>query len=250
MKIFITGATTGIGATLARDYLAEGHVVGICGRDLSKLSSELLNQENLKCFQFSVTDRESFLKALLEFSHFKTPGLDLMIANAGISLGSKKRIPDFAKNKLILETNILGVHYAFELALSYFLSQKKGHLVAISSVAGEVGLPGASAYSASKAAVTKMCESFALDFAADNIAVTCIAPGFIDTPLTRQNDHSMPFLMSSSKASKLMREAIATKKVWVVFPLPMKILINILKLMPRSLYRLIMKLPFINYSRD
>ena len=249
MKIFITGGTTGIGFTLAKDYLEEGHTVGICGRDLSKLPIEYQNHVDLKSYQFSVTDKNAFRVALDNFALYKEKGLDIMIANAGISLGRKNRIPNFEKNRQILETNIWGTHFAFELALSYFLPAKSGQLVAISSVAGEVGLPGAGAYSASKACITKMCESLSIDLAAENISVTCIAPGFIDTPLTKTNDHSMPFIMSSKKASQLIRQAIAKKKVWVVFPCRMILLITLLKIMPRKLYHYIMKLPFLNYSR-
>lgn len=249
MKIFITGATSGIGLTLAKDYLKQGHIVGICGRDLSKLPVEFKNLVDLKTYQFSVTDKDDFKVALEDFYNYKKIGLDLMIANAGISSGSKARVPDFEKNKQILETNIWGTHYAFELALNYFLPIKSGHLVAISSVAGQVGLPGASAYSASKSCITKLCESLAIDLASDNICVTCIAPGFIDTPLTRKNDHAMPFLMTSEKASLLIREAIKKKKNWVVFPMRMKIVITFLEIIPRCFYRLIMKLPFLNYSR-
>jgi short-subunit dehydrogenase len=130
------------------------------------------------------------------------------------------------------------------------MRRKKGHLVATASVAGFMGLPGAGAYSASKAAVLKLCESYSLDLKKFGIHVTAIAPGFIDTPLTQKNNHKMPFLMSSEKAAHLIKRAIEKKKVLYVFPFRMKIVVTILDKMPRSLYRLIMSLKFFNYSEE
>jgi len=173
----------------------------------------------------------------------------MMIANAGRSHGSKSKTPNFQTSRDIMDTNVIGVLNAFEKAVEYMMKQKNGHLVAIASVAGLVGLPGASAYSASKAAVLKLCESYALDFPKLGIDVSAIAPGFIDTPLTRKNDHPMPFLMPVEKAGKLIMRAIEKKKVYYIFPWQMKCVILIIEKMPRFLYRKIMNIKLINYSR-
>jgi short-subunit dehydrogenase len=117
-------------------------------------------------------------------------------------------------------------------------------------VAGMVGLPGASAYSASKSAVIKLCESYALDLPDKGIDVTTICPGFIDTPLTKKNDHSMPFLMSSHKGASLIKKAIENKRVLYIFPWQMAVVIHILSHLPRFIYRFMMKLPIANYSKS
>lgn len=246
MRIFITGGTTGIGLELAKLYLKEGHDVAVCGRDLSKLNSDVSSHPRLKCYQVDVRDRSQVLMAVRDFS---TMGLDLMIANAGRSVGGKTKTPNFEAAIDVMNVNVMGMLHAFEAALSYMLPAKRGHLVAVASVAGMVGLPGASSYSASKGAVIKFCESLSLDLAPQGIKVTTIMPGFIDTPLTRKNDHSMPFLMPVEEGARRIKRAISAKKVVYIFPLPMKIVMTLLEIMPRFLYRRLMQLPMFNYSK-
>ena len=248
MNIFITGGTTGIGLALAKLYLEEGHRVGICARNLSKFPSEIRNKyKELHCYEVDVTNREELYNAIYDFSPVE---LDMVIANAGRSVGVKSKTPQFSVANEIIDINVKGVLNTFDIALEIMLPRKKGHLVATASVAGFMGLPGAGAYSASKAAVLKLCESYSLDLKRHGINVSAIAPGFIDTPLTQKNNHKMPFLMSAEKAAKLIKRALEKKKVLYVFPFRMKIVVSILDKMPRSLYRLIMNLKFLNYSEE
>lgn len=247
MKVFITGGTTGIGLAIARKYLDQGHIVGVCGRDPSKLDQSVKDQyANLKVYKVNVTDREELIKAVADFSDGE---LDLMLANAGRSVGSKTKEPDFEASRSVIEINVLGVLNTFEAALKVMLPNKKGHLAAIASVAGMVGLPGASSYSASKAAVLKLCESYSLDLRQFGIDVSCIAPGFIDTPLTKKNDHNMPWLMDVDVAADKIINAISKKKELFIFPWQMKTMIYFLDRMPRGMYRMIMRLPMVNYSK-
>lgn len=248
MNIFITGGTTGIGLALAKLYLEEGHRVGICARNLSKFPSEIKNKyKQLHCYEVDVTDRGDLYKAIHDFAPVE---LDLIFANAGRSVGAKSKTPQFSVANEIIDINVKGVLNTFDIALEIMLPRKKGHLVATASVAGFMGLPGAGAYSASKAAVLKLCESYSLDLKRQGINVTAIAPGFIDTPLTQKNNHKMPFLMSSDKAAKLIKRAIEKRKVLYVFPFRMWVVVSILDKMPRSLYRLLMNLKFLNYSEE
>jgi short-subunit dehydrogenase len=249
VNIFITGGTTGIGFALATLYLEDGHRVGVCGRDLNKFPDDLKNQytyKNLFCYEVDVTNREELHRAVKEFAN---GDLDIIIANAGRSVGVKSQIPDVKVASHVIDVNVKGVLNTFDIGFELMLPKKKGHLVATASVAGFVGLPGAAAYSASKAAVLKLCESYAIDFKPLGISVTAIAPGFIDTPLTQQNPHSMPFMMTAEKAAALIKRAIEKKKVLYIFPLPMKIVITILDKMPRCLYRFIMSIKIFNYSK-
>lgn len=249
MNIFITGGTTGIGFALATLYLEEGHRVGVCGRDLNKFPEELKNQfkyKNLFCYQVDVTNRDELHRAVKEFAN---GDLDLIIANAGRSVGAKSQIPNVSVSSHVIDVNVKGVLNTFDIGLELMMPKKKGHLVATASVAGFVGLPGAASYSASKAAVLKICESYAIDFKPLGISVTAIAPGFIDTPLTKQNSHSMPFMMTAEKAARLIKRAIEKKKVLFIFPMPMRIVITLLDKMPRCLYRYIMSIKMFNYSQ-
>ncbi len=246
MNIFITGGTTGIGLELAKLYLDDGHRVGICGRSIQKLPPELKTKyKNLFSYEVDVTNREELNRAIKEFSQGT---LDIIVANAGRSVGAKTKIPNLAIASQIMDINVKGVLNTFDVALELMMPLKKGHLVATASVAGFVGLPGASSYSASKAAVLKLCESYSIDFKDMGIDVTAIAPGFIDTPLTQQNSHSMPFLMSAQKGARMIKKAIGKKKVLYVFPWQMKCVITILDKMPRFMYRALMGLKLFNYS--
>ena len=248
MNIFITGGTTGIGLALAKLYLEEGHRVGICARNLSKFPTEIRNKYKLlQCYEVDVTKREELYSAIYDFAPVE---LDMVIANAGRSVGVKSKTPQFSVANEIIDINVKGVLNTFDIALEIMLPRKKGHLVATASVAGFMGLPGAGAYSASKAAVLKLCESYSLDLKRHGIDVTAIAPGFIDTPLTQKNNHKMPFLMSAEKAAKLIKRALEKKKVLYIFPFRMKIVVSILDKMPRSLYRMLMNLKFLNYSEE
>lgn len=246
MRVFITGGTSGLGLALARLYHREGHQVGMCGRDFSKISEQ--EREQFFCVEADVRDREKLQKGMLEFEQQKGE-LDLVIASAGRSVGHKTRDQNFDLSREIIEINVIGVMNTFEGALKLMLPRGRGHLVAISSVAGFVGLPGAGAYSASKAAVTTYCESMALDLRDRGIDVTTLCPGFVDTPLTRKNNHAMPFLIDAESAARLMKKAIDQKKVLYLYPWPMKWVILFLSRIPRGLYRWLMRAKAINYSQ-
>lgn len=250
MKVFITGGTSGIGVELAKLYLDQGDDVAVCGRDLSKLDLAFDSlPAKLKSYHVDVSQSAELKAAIDDFA--QNGGIDLLIASAGISVGGmKKSLPDFEACKKVLQVNTLGVWDAFSYAAPYMLKQKKGHLVAVSSVAGFVGLPGAAAYSASKAAVTTFCESFRMDLKPYGINVTTICPGFIDTPLTQKNKHAMPFLMSAQKAATLIKRAIDNNRALYIFPLPMKLAITFLNKLPRGVYRKLMTFKLFNYSKQ
>lgn len=246
-KVFITGGTTGIGWELAKTYAREGAEVGVCGRDLSKLPMGYeIDFPSIKAYAVDVVEPAPLIAAVQDFA---PTGLDIIIANAGIGVGSKSRDPNFEAQRRVFSVNVGGVINAFEAAYPNMAKNNSGHLVAMASVAGFVGLPGNGAYSGSKSAVIKMCESLQIDMKGTGINVTCVCPGFIDTPLTRKNDHPMPFLMPVEKGAMLIKEAIENKRRLFIFPWPMKIVMTILDKIPRCLYRLIMGFKFANYSK-
>lgn len=246
--VFITGGTTGIGMELAKLYLAHGWKVGVCGRDRQKFEENFtVDRDNLSFYGVDVSDRIKLKDAITDFS--KSIGLDLMIANAGIGYKFKTKIPDFEYSYKIININLLGVMYSFEAALDVMIPRGKGQLVAISSVAGYNGLPGVSAYSASKAAVQKLAESLHLDLKQFNIAVTTICPGFIETPLTAQNHHSMPFIMTAQKAALKIARAIEKKKMIYAFPFIFAAFVRLISILPRTWYRFIITRKALNYSK-
>lgn len=248
-SVFITGGTTGMGLELAKLYLKKGWKVGVCGRDPQKFKDGFaFLTGDPHYFPVDVTDRESLQKAIADFSH--SIGLDLLIASAGISFPHKTKIPDFERSYYMVKVNLLGVMYAFEAALKVMVPNKAGQLVAISSVAGFNGLPGVSAYSATKSAVTKYCESLNLDLSDLGITVTSIHPGFVDTPLTRVNPHPMPFLLSAEKAASKIAKAIEQKRMNYSFPFFFSLVVKFLSLLPRTWYKRLMKIKLFNFSKE
>lgn len=248
-SVFITGGTTGIGMELAKLYLSKGWKVGVCGRDRLKFEEHFsTDRDNVSFYALDVSNREELKAAIADFS--KSIGLDLVIANAGIGYKSKTKVPDFNYSYKMVHINLLGVMYTFEAALDVMVPQGKGQLVAISSLAAFNGLPGTSAYSATKAAVLKYCESLNIDLKQFNIDVTAICPGFIKTPLTDGNHHPMPFLMEAPKAAQKIFRAITKKKMIYAFPFVFSLMVRILSMLPRTCYRRFMSIKMFNYSKE
>lgn len=247
--VFITGGTTGIGMELAKLYLQKGWKVGVCGRDKLKFEESFqLERNNVTFYPVDVANREELKEAISDFS--KAIGLDLLIANAGIGYKFKTKVPDFEWSYKMVHVNFLGVMYAFEAALDVMIPRGKGQLVAISSIAGYNGLPGVSAYSATKAAVQKYCESLHLDLRQFNINVTTICPGFVETPLTSSNTHMMPFIVKAPRAAELIVRAVEKKKMVYAFPFFFSTFVRILGMLPRTWYRAFMSMKAVNYSKE
>ncbi len=248
-SVFITGGTTGIGAELAKHYVEKGWKVGVCGRDKQKFEESFTHQrESISFYAVDVANRDELKNAIKEFSGLI--GLDLLIANAGIGYKFKTKVPDFEFSYKMVHVNLLGVMYAFEAALDVMIPRSKGQLVAVASIAGYNGLPGVSAYSATKSAVQKYCESLHLDLRQFNINVTTINPGFVDTPLTQSNHHPMPFLMDAPKAAKLIARAIEKKKMTYHFPFLFAGVVRFIGILPRTWYRFLFSLKMFNYSKE
>lgn len=248
-SVFITGGTTGIGAELAKYYVEKGWKVGVCGRDKLKFEESFTHlRESISFYQVDVANRDEVKNAIKEFSG--PIGLDLLIANAGIGYKFKTKVPDFEFSYKMVHVNLLGVMYAFEAALDVMIPRSKGQLVAVASIAGYNGLPGVSAYSATKSAVQKYCESLHLDLRQFNINVTTINPGFVDTPLTKSNHHPMPFLMDPTKAARLIGRAIEKKKMTYHFPFLFAGVVRLVGILPRTWYRFLFSLKIFNYSKD
>lgn len=247
MKVFITGGTSGIGLALANHYLERGHTVGVCSFESPEEAKSKINSK-LIYYQANVTD-SSRMKTIIEDFSRSAGGLDLVFANAGISM-EKKKIPDFERGRMVFSVNLIGVLNTLEPTIEIMKRQGSGHIVGIGSISGLNGLPGMSVYGASKAAIINMFESFSVDLSSFGIDTTVLVPGFIYTPLTQGNKHKMPFLLSTEKAVERITTAVAQKKKRYIFPFPLKVVAIILRTMPRWLYRLIMKFDLLGLAKD
>ena len=162
---------------------------------------------------------------------------DIVVANAGISVGTLTEFGDDAKVfRATLETNVIGIVQTFQPFVEAMRAARRGTLVGIASVAGFRGLPGAGAYSASKAAAIAYCESLRVELHGSGVSVVTICPGFIDTPMTKKNPYPMPFLLDVDDAARRMARAIDARKSFCVIPWQMAIVGSLLRILPNALY--------------
>jgi short-subunit dehydrogenase len=242
MRVFITGASSGIGAALARHYSVLGAQLGLVGRNQQRLSA-LAAELTTDCVTYAVDVRDSLSlqKAAQDFmQRFGLP--DIVIANAGVSSGTLSENAEHLETfRAIMDINVLGTVHTFQPFVHAMKTAHRGQLVGIASVAGLRGLPGASAYSASKAAAISYLESLRVELAGVGICVTTICPGYIRTPMTDNNPYRMPFLMDADVAAKKMVTIIEKKKRYAILPWQMAILGRLMKLLPTSMWDWAMK---------
>ncbi|TFW07121.1 SDR family oxidoreductase [Oxalobacteraceae bacterium OM1] len=243
-RIFITGASSGIGAALAERYAEQGATLGLVARRgdaLDALRTRLPNAERHRVYALDVTDHAALAAAAADFIR-ANGGADVVIANAGISQGTLTEYPeDLAAFERILATNVTATFATFAPFIATMKRQAAAgsrdcRLVGIGSVAGVRGLPGAGGYSASKAAVRTYCESLRVELRGSGIKVVTIAPGYIDTPMTRKNRYPMPFLMPVERFAHQAVAAINAGTRYRVIPWQMGVAATVLRLLPDALY--------------
>lgn len=244
-KVFLTGASSGLGQALAREYAARGAILGLVGRReaaLREFAASLPNPNAVRVYAADVRDADAMAVAAQDFlAHFGCP--DIVVANAGVSVGTVAgEREDLAAFRLVMDTNWFGVLTTFQPFLQPMRDAERGTggwrgtLVGIASVAGVRGLPGGGAYSASKSAVIKLLESLRLEQAHEKIRVVTIAPGYIRTPMTSHNPYRMPFLMDAEVFAQKAVRRIAAGSRFAVIPWQMGVVASLLHLMPRWLY--------------
>lgn len=241
-RVFITGASSGIGAALALRYAQQGATLGLLARragTLQALIATLPAPEKHRAYAVDVCDHAAVRAAAADFiAH--AGGADIVIANAGISHGTlTEHAEDLPVFDAIVATNLNATVATFAPFIATMKAQRTpARLVGIGSVAGIRGLPGAGAYSASKAAVISYCESLRLEMKPHGIDVVTISPGYIDTPMTQANAYPMPFLMAPDKFAAAAVHAIGRGTSYTVIPWQMGVVAKALRLLPNILYDL------------
>ena len=238
LKVFITGASSGIGEALAVYYAAQGATLGLVSRRAEKLDT--LNQRlggNHACYALDVSNAPALHAAASDFlKRFGAP--DIIIASAGVSAGTLTEYEeDLAAFRRIMETNVFGMAATFAPFIPAIKAAGgERRLVGIASVAGIRGLPGAEAYSASKAAAITYLESLRLEMRPYGIKVVTITPGYIETPMTAVNPYKMPFLLPAEQAAERFARAIQRGTSYCVIPWQMGVVAKFLRLLPNWLY--------------
>jgi hypothetical protein len=240
LRVFVTGASSGIGASLAREYAARGAVLGLLGRRadaLHALAASLPASRDHHIYAVDVTDHAALAAAAADFIE-REGGADIVIASAGVSAGTLTERPgDLSQFAEIFAINVTALVATF----APFIEPMKRadgprRLVAIGSVAGIRGMKGAGAYCASKSAVHTYAESLRLELQPHGIRVVTIAPGYIDTPMTRHNRFPMPFLMPADRFAAAAARAIDAGSSYRVIPWPMGIVAKLLRLLPNVVF--------------
>lgn len=224
-SIVLTGASSGIGEALALDYAAPGVALALTGRDAERLGAVVAGCRakgaTVVAETIDVTDRERFLPWLTAFD--AAHPVDLVIANAGISIDKdNSSLDDFSIIRKTLDVNINGVLNTVEPLLHPMMTRKRGQIGIVSSLAGFIGLPYSASYNASKAAVRVWGESIRYVLKKDGIGVSVICPGFVVSRITAEAPFPMPFLMSSARASSIIRRGLAANKPRIAFPIGTK----------------------------
>jgi short-subunit dehydrogenase len=224
-SIVITGASSGIGEALALDYAAPGVALALTGRDASRLSTVAdacrAKGATVVAGTIDVVDREQLALWLIAFDDAHP--VDLLIANAGISIDKdNSSLDDFSIIRKTLDVNVGGVLNTVEPLMTRLMERRKGQIAIVSSLAGFIGLPYSASYNASKAAVRVWGESIRYVMKRYDVGVSVICPGFVVSRMTAQAPFPMPFLMTSAKASKIIRRGLAANHARIAFPIGTK----------------------------
>jgi short-subunit dehydrogenase len=239
-SVVITGASSGIGAALAREFANRGYNIALCARRVEKLESlkQELSQKNSHIQVISaaldVNELETVPTVLNELKS-SLGTIDIVVANAGITGVRRTGTGDLTIDKSILQTNLYGAIATIDAAVGIFREQGFGHIVGMSSFSAFRGIPGSAAYSASKAAVTNNLQAVGTElYRKKEIKVTVIHPGFIRTEID-DNIDKFPFVIDADKAAKTMVNAIEKGKTDIVVPSwPWAILRKVMPKLPES----------------
>lgn len=233
-SILITGATSGLGAALARAYAAPGVRLALTGRDPARLDATARRCRDAGAEVareiLDVREREALADWIAAMD--TAAPLDLVIANAGVSAGTGGGSESDEQARTIFAVNVEGVVNTALPAAALMRPRGRGQIAVMASLAAFRGFPGAPAYCASKAAVRVWGEALRGALHGQGIRVSVICPGYVRTPMTAVNDFPMPFLMDAERAAAIIRRGLARDKARIAFPLPMYALVRLLAGLP------------------
>ena len=234
-KIWITGASSGIGKALAEKFALEGWRVAVSARR-KEILDEMADNKNISSYPLDVTNQEQindvFSKIISEFGN-----LDLCVFSSGTYDPKLEQEINIQQNKFVMETNFFGVLHCIKSVEKYFKDRRDGHISVVSSIAAYRGLPNSSGYGPSKAALTNLTESLYFDFKKCNVRISLVSPGFIKTPLTDKNEFPMPFIKSPEFAAEKMFDGLTKSKAFEIhFPKALTMLLKLLRILPYRIY--------------
>lgn len=235
-RVWVVGASYGIGAALARHLASDGHEVWASARSADKL--EAMARESggrIHALPLDVTDKTSTQAAHEAIEAAGGPP-DIVVLNAGSHQPVDAR--DFKAEELrrLIELNIMGVANGIEVVLPGMIARNRGRLAVVASVAGYSGLPTSAYYGCTKGGVINMVESLAFDLRKTGVKLQLINPGFVKTPLTDKNEFEMPFLVSAEDAAESIAKGLASNRFEIAFPRVFVLILKALRMLPYRLY--------------
>ena len=234
-KVWVTGASSGIGKAVAEKFAKENWKVAISARR-EELLNEIAKKDNIFSYPLDVTNQnktqETFNKILKDFGD-----IDLCIFSSGTYERKSEKGLDVNNIKKVMEVNFLGVVGCVKTVQDYFQNKKSGHISIVSSPVGYRGLPKSSGYTSSKASLNNFTQGIYFDFKKFNVRVTLISPGFIKTALTDKNEFKMPFLKDTQYAAEKIYDGLVNKKTFeIIFPPQIAFIYKIFQILPNKLY--------------
>lgn len=238
MNIWITGASSGIGLALAQHYAALGHRVFLSARNeaaLTQAVGSLKPAGGAAAYPLDVTDEAAVAATVAAIEAAHGP-IDIAVLNAGTYAPVRAAEFSSAAAREMMDVNYFGICHGLSALMPRFLARRRGHIAAMSSVAGYCGLPYAATYSAAKSAVHRLCESLAPELAAAGVQLSLINPGFVATPLTARNDFPMPFLIGAEEAAERIADGIDRGDFEIRFPRRLAWLLRLMANLPYPVY--------------
>ena len=236
---WITGAGKGIGRSVALELARRGWIVAASARtegDLISLADEAASQGGtIVAFPLDITDHASAADVVSRIED-QLGSIDLALLNAGTYV--RFGVEDFTAEAFgrQIGINVMGTANCLEPVLRGMRERRSGHIAVVSSLTAYRGLPFASAYGASKAALTNMCEALKPELEAFGIDMTVIHPGFVKTPLTDQNEFPMPFLMEADEAARRIVDGLERRKFEITFPRRFAYMLKLARCLPYAVY--------------
>jgi len=234
-KIWITGASSGIGKAVAEKFAKEGWQVAVSARR-KEILDNMAKNHNISSYPLDVVNEEdcskTFDKIISEFTN-----IDLCIFCSGTYDPKKEKEINLKQNRFVMDVNYFGVLNCVKAVEKYYKDKRSGHISIVSSIAGYRGLPNSSGYGPSKAALNNFAESIFFDFKKYNVRISVISPGFIKTPLTDKNDFPMPFLRSVEFAAEKIYDGLNKSSSFEIhFPKQLTLILKFLRILPYKIY--------------
>lgn len=234
---WVTGASTGIGAAVAKRLVADGWIVAITARAADKLQAlAAAHPGKMIVAPGDVGDADGMkaVRAAIETQSGRPVALAIFNAGAWQEMGARDF--DLAAFRTMVEVNVLGTANGLDAIMPGMIARKSGQIAIVASVAGYRGLPRAVAYGATKAALIAMAESLKFDLDRAGVTVTVVNPGFVRTPMTDANKFKMPFLLEPQDAAERIVRGLASGRFEVAFPWQLVWPLKILQILPARLF--------------